>query len=162
MKLPFNPELITTKDKLKKDPAKVGEKVYEFMQKEQSPIEVGEIIAEYAHEYTEEVKNCIKQNVGRFESPFYIVVLHKKEPWSVNVMRNWFIARQSKPSAFVLRNDYPNHSNTVYRYDSKTSELKILWSLPTEQDARTIIKNFHLYDKTLVSWIADYNDGKLG
>lgn len=161
MKLPFNPKLIQSKEEINPDPAKVGQAVYDILSKSQSPIEVGEIISEYAERYTEEVKATIRENENKYVSPFYVVVLHKKEPWAVNVMRNWFIARQTLPTSSSLRENYPNHSVTVYRYDSKNVKLDLLYSLPTAQDALTIKKNAHLYDPQLVDWIRRFDIGSL-
>lgn len=157
----FNPQLVVSKDDIKPNPSKVGEKVYEFLQKPQDNIEVGEIIEEYAKSYVKEIQDVVSKGIHKYESPFYIVVLHKKEAWAVNVMRNWFVARQSKPSARTLRQDYPNHSHTVYCFDIKNHELKLLWNLPTWQDGLTILKNKHLYHPELVQWIQDFDSKKL-
>lgn len=140
-------------------PSKVGEAVSKIISKDQYAVTVGEIIEEYADEYTAQVAECIKSNVQNYEAPFFVVVLHKKEPWALNVMRNWFVARQTKPSAQTLRIDYPNHMHTVYRYDKRSSELKLLWSLPTALDADTILKNGQLYHPDLVAWILNYERG---
>ena len=161
MKFPFNPKLFQSKDELNKDPARVGKAVYDILSKPQSPIEVGEIISEYAEDYLEEVKSTIKANVGKYDSPFYIVVLTKKEPWALNVLRSWFIARQTRPSARLMRCDYPNHGITLYRYDSKDTKLDVVYSLPTLQDSLTIIANQHLYDPQLVQWIKQFASGEL-
>lgn len=144
-----------------KPTSKVGEKIYEFMQKPQERIEVGEIVEEYSKKYVQEIQDTVNNNLDKYKSPFYIVVLHKKEPWSVNVMRNWFIARQTKPLASVLRHDYPNHSHTVYEVDSTAHKVDVLWNLPTKQDSRTIKKAKDLYDPTLVKWITDFETGRL-
>lgn len=159
--LPFNPKLVQSKDEINPNPSKVGEKVYEFMQKEPERIEVQEIINEFADKYTKEMQDVLIKGTRAFESPFYVVVLHKKEPWAVNVLRNWFVTRQTKPLASVLRKDYPNHSHTVYQFNSNSHELKILWNLPTFQDSLTILKNKDLYDSQLVEWIVKFNTGLL-
>lgn len=156
MTLPFSWE----KDDKTQRSSKVGQAVADFLSKPQETIEVGEIIEEYADSYAEMVRKAITENRGRYESPFYVLVLTKKEPWALNVMRNWFIARQTKPSALSLRLEYPNHMQTVYQFDSTNEQLKILWSLPTAQDAAVILKNAPLYHSDLVNWIRNFNEGK--
>lgn len=139
----------------------VGQAVYDILSKPQENIEVGEILDEYKHEYLEEILTCINENKNKYEPPFYIVVLTKKEPWALNVMRNWFIARQTKPSAKWMRDQFPNFMQTVYSWHNKKEELKILWSLPIAQDAAVVLKNKDLYDPQLVKWVQDYDAGNL-
>ena len=145
----------------KKEPAKVGKAVQEILSKDQPVVEVGEVISEYADEYTEMVKKTIADNLHKYDETFYVVVLTKKEPWAVNVMRNWFIAKRYKPSARYIRNNHPNHMQTVYSFNPKDCELKLLWNLPTYQDAVVILKNWALYHSDLVKWIRDYESGKI-
>lgn len=157
----FKPDFITSKNKINPHPSKVGQAVYDILQKDQSSVEVQEIIDEYQQTYLKKMEEVLQNNINKYEPPFYVVVLTKKEPWAVNVMRNWFIARQTRPTTKYLRSEYPNYMNTVYSFDKRTSELKILWSLPTKQDAAVVLKNRHLYDPTLVKWIEDCRDGLL-
>lgn len=137
----------------KKKTSKVGKAVYDFMQKEQEELEVGEIINEYAPTYVKEVEEAVRRGVSEHGAPFHIVVLHKKEAWSVNVLRNWFITRKTKPVAKEMWRLFPNFMHTVYEYNGH--DLKLLWSLPSPQEAAVILKNWDLYDPTLVKWIRD-------
>lgn len=139
----------------------VGQAVYDILSKPADHIEVQEILQEYQHKYLEEILECIKQNKDKYDPPFYIVVLTKKEPWALNVMRNWFIARQTKPSAKWMRDEFPNHQQTVYRWDDKQEKLDILWSLPIDQDAKVVLRNKDLYDCELVRWVTAFQEGKL-
>lgn len=161
MKPRFNPKLKVHKSEVNQNPSKVGQAVHDLSQKAPEHLSVEDIISEYGDKYTKEIVSALETNANKYEAPFYIVVLHKKEPWAVNVLRNWFVSRQTRPSASVLLMDYPNHMHTVYSYDKRTSELKLLWSLPTAQDAITIKKNGHLYDPQLLDWIRRYESGEL-
>lgn len=154
-------KLIQSRDEIKSDPAKVGKAVYDILSKPQSSQTVEETIEAMAPKYFQELLDCAESNKEKFESPFYIIVLRKKEFWAINVLRQWYVARQSKPSAKILRADYPNHDHDVYEIDSKSHEIKLIWSLPTKQDADTIIKNKQLYDEQTVGFIQDFNLGKL-
>lgn len=139
----------------------VGKAVYDILSKPQEEMQVEEVLEEYKHEYLEEILTCIRDNKNKYISPFYIIVLTKKEPWAVNVMRNWFIARQTKPSSKWMRDQFPNFMQTVYSWDDRSEELKILWSLPTWQDSLVVLKNKALYDPQLVKWILEYESGML-
>jgi len=155
----FAKNFITPRDKIKKNPSKVGKAVHEILSKSNDDITVGEIMDEFQHKYAKEMESCLENNVNKYDPPFYVVVLTKKEPWALNVMRNWFIARQTRPSAKILREDYPNYMQTVYSYDKRSSELKIHWSLPIAQDAAVVLQNPQLYDSTLVKWVTEYSRG---
>ena len=153
--------LVTPRDKIKKSSSRVGEAVHKILNEHHPDVEVQEIINEYQDKYTQEMEDTLRNNAERFAPPFYVVVLTKKEHWATNVVRNWFIARQTRPLAKQLRHDYPNHLQTVYSYDKRNGELKILWSLPSKQECDVILKNNPLYDQQLVKWVQDYNTGLL-
>lgn len=156
----FNP-FVTARESVNPNPSQVGKAVQDIISKPQDDMTVGDIIEDYQHEYVEELRDCIEKNAHKYESPFYVLILCKKEPWALNVMRNWFIARQTKPSARQLRKEYPNHMSTLYQYNVKKRELKILWSLPIAQDAAVVLRNPQLYHPDLVRWILDCEAGRL-
>lgn len=130
----------------------VGAAVKEILEKPKHDYEVQEIIDEYSQKYIQEVQKAVEQNFDRFESPFYIVVIHKKEPWALNVMRNWFITRQTKPTIGHMWREYHNFMHTIYEVDKSSCAVKLLHTLPSPEEAKTIVKNFHLYDQQLVRW----------
>ncbi len=75
--------------------SEVGKALYDILSKEQHHQEVGETINELAPGYIEHLKSCIEDNEGKLESPFYVIVISKKEQYALNVVRHWFIARQT-------------------------------------------------------------------
>ncbi len=122
--------------------------------------EVQETLDAMTPAYYAELETAIETNRSKYVTPFYVICLRKKEPFFINVMRQWFIVRQTKPLACVMRRDYPNHDHDIWEVDSK-GEPKLLWTLPTEQDSQTVMKNPHLYHSDLVKWIDDYQKGIL-
>lgn len=130
----------------------VGEEVYKRLESGEASPQVQEIIDEYQKQYVDEMHKAIEINAPNFEDPFYIVVLHKKEPWALNVLRNYFIGRQTRPSVKTMWKDYKNYMHTVYECDSKKGELKLLYTLPSPFEAKNIIKNWMQYDAQLVRW----------
>jgi hypothetical protein len=157
----YQDNFVTSRDKIKKDPAEVGKAVHKIMSQSPIMLTVEEILDQYQHDFVRQMQTAVKDNSDKFKAPFYIVVLTKKEHWSEIVLRNWFISRQTKPTPDFLRSEFPNHAHTVYSYDKRKDEIKLLWNLPTAQDALTILKNRHMYDPALVKWIQDYNSGLL-
>lgn len=153
-------KLILNKDEINPNPSKVGQAVYDILSKPQAPQEVGDTIDAMTPKYYEELSACIVENQKKLVKPFYIVVLRKKEPWAMNVLRQWFVARQSRPRPYVMRNDYPNHDHDVWKI-GEGDRTELCWTLPTEQDSRSIMKNRHLYDASLVDWISKFNKKEL-
>lgn len=130
----------------------VGQAVHDILESGDKSPEVGEIISEYGDSYVAQVQECIDRNARKYESPFYLVVLHKKEQWALNVLRNWFVARQTKPSMKDMWAMFPNFMHTVYEANKAGGELKLLWTLPSPQEAKVVLENFDLYDPQLVKW----------
>lgn len=122
--------------------------------------EVQETLNAMTPAYYAELEDCAKKNRRKYQGIFYIICLRKKENFFINVLRQWFIARQTKPFACVLFRDYPNHDHDIWEINS-AGEPKLLWSLPPGQEQQTIIKNKHLYHSDLVKWIEDYHEGIL-
>lgn len=157
-----NLPLIVPRDKLKVKGAQVGKAVFDILSNpNHDSQEVGETMEAMTPRYYQELMATIKANQGNFESPFFIVVLRKKEPWALNVLRQWFVSRQTKPSASTIREDYPNFDHDLWQIDSRNSSINFLYTLPTAQDSATILKNKECYDPDLVSTIVKFNEGKL-
>lgn len=140
-----------------------GEAAYDLLIKAnaaQEMQEVQETLDEMTPAYYAELERTIKKNSRKYQGKFYIVCLRKKESFFINVLRQWFIARQTKPFASTLLRDYPNHDHDIWEIDPQ-GEPKLLWTLPPGQEQQTIMKNPHLYHKDLVQWIHDYQEGIL-
>lgn len=161
----FSPYLKVSRDKIKKDPSKLGQAVYDILSKEQSPQTVEETIAEMTPSYFEQLSIAVEKGCKDFESPFYVVVQRKKETIGgsvMNVLKHQYITRQTKPYANFLRHEWPNADHDLYEIDSAKGTMTLLYTLPNAQDSKTILKNADCYDPKLVEWILAYNDGSLG
>jgi len=157
---PLEKHLITSRDKIKKNPSKVGQAVFDILSKDQKMQTVEETIEGMTPKYFEEVLKAVDRGCKAYNSPFYVVVVRKKETlggMASNVLFHRFVDRQTMPSPKVLREDYPNADHEVYEVNAKTSTISLLWVLPTAQDSRTIVKNKHLYDPMLVGWIEQFD-----
>jgi len=138
-------------DKYGKKAKRVGQAVYDILLKDSPSLTTEEILDGYQHEFVKDFEKCVEDNKNRYESPFYVFVLSHKEPWADNVVRNWFIGRQTAPEAYEMILQYPNHMKTLYRID-KAGRMDLDWVIPGIQDIRTILKNPHLYDPQLVKY----------
>ena len=141
--------------------ARVGQAVVDILSKEQPVYTAGEILDAYAPKFRDELEKTIQNNQDKFKSPFYIVVLTHKEMWAENVVRNWFIARQTPPHGLATVIDYPHHMKTLYMINSKKGDVKLLWTIPGLEDCKSIVRNKMQYDAQLVGWVEDCFAGKL-
>lgn len=144
------------KDVKTKRSAKVGEAVQKILSKDQPAQSVGETLEAMSPKYLEELRSCCFDNAKRYDSPFYIVVLGKKEPFALNVVRHWFIARQTKPSSATLLSDYPNHFHEVYSFNDRSGDCRLIWALTPTWNHDAILRHPDLYHPDLVQWHFDH------
>ena len=134
---------------------RVGQAVLDILSKPQPIQTVGDTLDAFGPDFANEMEKTIEQNQGKYESPFYIFVVTKKEFFANNVMRNWFIARQTPPYAFEMMKQYSNYTKTLYMVDSHKGNIKALWSIPGFLDCISIARCPSQYDPELVKWVED-------
>lgn len=140
---------------------RVGQAVADILSKDQPTYTVGEILEGLGPKFASELEKCINDNLDKYKSPFYILALTKKEFWADNVVRNWFVARQTPPYCEQMMYDYPNHTKTLYVINSDRGDLKVAWSLPGYEDCKSIAKTPDSFHPELVQWVIDCFAGKL-
>ena len=140
---------------------RVGQAVLYILSRPNPIQTVGDVLDAFGPDFAKEMEKTIEQNQGKYESPFYIFVLTKKEFWTDNVVRNWFIARQTPPHAFDMMEQYSNYTKTLYIIDSHKGNIKALWSLPGFNDCISIARSPGQYDPELVKWVEDCFSRKL-
>lgn len=131
----------------------VGEETLKILSKEQPETSVGEIISEYATDYAGQMQEAVDKGVHEYGENFHVVVMHKKESWALNVLRNYFIPRKSCPDIQEMWGQYPNYGHTIYHF--KHGNIEIVRSVPSWQEAHTVLKNWDLYHPDLVGWCRD-------
>ena len=141
---------------------RVGQAVADILEKDNHGIiTAGEITESQADKYRISLEEAIITGTKLYKSPFFILVITNKEFWAENVVRNWFIPRQTAPYATTLYQFYPNHMKTLYMVDIEKGQIEIMWSIPGVQDMITIMKNCLMYHPKLVQWVEDFNKGLL-
>lgn len=162
----FEKHLITPRDKVKKNPAKVGQAVYDIISRPQASQTVEETIEAMTGKYFQKLMEAVEEGCRSPNYPpiFYVVIERKKETLAgnaSNVLKHKYITTPFKPRAKLLREECPNSDFDLYEADKRKCEITHIWTLPTYQDSVTIMKNKHLYDPQYVKWIEDYNKGIL-
>ena len=135
---------------------RVGQAVSDILSKENLPeVTVEEILEASKDKFLKDLEECVETGRKKYTSPFYVFVIMKKEMWAVNVIRNYFIARQTKPKMFDMMMDYPNATKTLYMINDNTGEVKLEWTLPGLQECESILKTPLSFDPSLISWIRE-------
>lgn len=141
--------------------ARVGQAVVDIMSKDQPETKVEDILQESAGEFLEQFEVCVEEGSKKYTSPFYVFVLTGKEMWAVNMMRNWFIARQTPPYALDMMCEHPNKTKSLYLVDYKSGRAKLVWTIPSLTECPSILGHENLYHPDLVRWIQECFAGKL-
>jgi hypothetical protein len=113
----------------------VGEASLALRQKDEqiNPIDLQrEILKGNTNEdsFENNVRDAVKRGASMFEGDFYVVVLNKKERLMVNVVRMYFIPRESCPT--------PEFDQTVYKYHARDHRLEYLWSVPDHMTTKAL------------------------
>lgn len=140
---------------------RVGQAVTDILSKERDVCTAGQIIDEYGPKYALEIEKSISEGVKKYRFPFYVFVLTKKEQWATNLVRNFFIARQTAPSGLEMMVAYPHHTKTLYRINDDMGGVKLVWSLPGYEECKSIAKTPQIHSPELVKWIVDCFSGAM-
>jgi hypothetical protein len=135
----------------------VGALSVEMLQKEpetRDPIELEREI--HKDTYEDNVYIAIESGKKQFTSPFYVVVLTKRERLMENVLRHYFFSRQSCPT--------PEWDQTVYRYRSEGEQIDFMWTVPDKNTCEMLRSNqVHVApsEMWLMKLVMDFYDGTL-
>lgn len=139
---------------------RVGQAILDIVSKDQPSQTVEDTMVEFGPDYVKEFETAVNYGCKHFQSPFYVMVLSKKEMWACNLVRNYFIPRQTYPYGTETVIQYPNYTKTLYKVNANTQQIDILWSIPGHSDCQVIASNPSAYDPQLVQWIFQCYAGK--
>ena len=133
---------------------RVGQAVHDILSRGNFDNITAEDIAEARQEqYIKDLKEAAELGMKEFSSPFYVVYLFNKEPWSALVNRGRFVRRQSEPLPENMMSMFPYYNKDVWKIDSDRSSIDYLWSLPGYETFREILRHKDQYDPSLVKWM---------
>jgi hypothetical protein len=102
--------------------------------------EVKETSSEMNKTFEESLMECVHSyQKERLENttPFYVVVLHKKERLMHNVIRRYFYGRESEPT--------PDYDQVVFTCDPMTQQVTFKWTIPDQETYFDMIINGSKY-----------------
>lgn len=135
----------------------VGAHSFELQQKDpdtRDPIELEREI--HKTDYEKGVIEAIETGRRIYQSPFYVVVLTKKERLMQNVLRHYFIPRQSCPTA--------TWDQVVYKFSVTDEKLDFLWTVPDKETCELFRSNalkIVQEERWLLQFVLDFYDGTL-
>ena len=107
-------------------------------------------------DYLDNVWQCINRSKKDYPDQFFVVVLHKREHLMQNVLRNYFVARQTCPT--------PNYDQSVFRYTGKDDKLEYIWTIPDRETCFTFLTQALQVvpeERQLLNFILDFKSGEL-
>lgn len=143
--------------KMAKSRDTVGKISSDLLLKEPESTDPIEIEREMHSDYEKNINECVNQGLKDFSGDFFVVVITKKEPLMVNVLRNYFFARSTCPT--------PDYDQAAYHFKRSANVLEFLWVIPSKyvcmylrENSAEVVKeewellNFVLkfYDNTLL------------
>ena len=144
--------------------SRVGQAVIDILSHDQPIQTAGDTIEAFGPEYTRQIEEAVNNGIEqRFQNPFYILVLTKKElsQWTANAVRNYFVTRQTPPHALELAKEYENHTKTLYLVDAEKGNIGLLWSIPGHEECKSIARHPRAVAPELIGWIKACYEGKL-
>ncbi len=107
-------------------------------------------------DYMKNLFESVDRGYKKFEGDFFIHVETKKEKLLENVLRNYFIIRETCPT--------PNYDQTLFRYHREKGDIQFFWTIPDrgtcfhfKQNALQIADD----EKELLRFVLQFDDGTL-
>ena len=117
------------------------------------PIEIERVMHD---NYEQHIYETIEHGKKDYLKDFFIVVITKKERLMHNVLRNYFVVRETCPT--------PDYDQTVYHYHRDAEYVEFLWTLPSK-DTYNLFKDNVLQiapeERGLLQFILMDSDGEL-
>ena len=126
--------------------------------KENAPVN-NDVIAQQREMLSDYEKNffiALERGKKQFQDDFYVVVITKKERLMDNVIRNYFLVRESCAT--------PEFDQIVYKYVKSNESIEILWTIPNKlacDSYRNSPLEVPKEEKVLLNNILSFYDGSL-
>nr|CAB4126342.1 hypothetical protein UFOVP88_14 [uncultured Caudovirales phage] len=140
---------------------RVGQAVSDILSHDQPSQTVEDTIDAFKNDYEKAFHEAVEKGIEQgFKFPFYIYVLQHKMFWADNVIRHWFVSRQTPTSPYKEMVENPHHNKILYKVDPDFDLIEIVWNIPGKEDCETIMRDPLMYAPELVQWITEALQGK--
>lgn len=140
----------------KRNKKTVGQASQELLAKHTEPVLIKDQGLAMTKGYMDELIDCAEKNLSQFAKDFYIAVLTKKERVFQNVIRNYFVARQTCPT--------PSFDQSVFKVKKEAQQLQYLWTVPSKETCEYLQYNRLLVDPEeheLLTYVMQFSSGQL-
>ncbi len=136
--------------------ATVGERYLEVAYKEPASRDPIELQREMQKEYVDNLIQCVEHYRKDNRHDFFIVSITKREPLMPNILRNYFLARNTCPT--------PDYDQSAFFYSYKDEQIAYLWTVP-DRDTCFMLRDHAFqvsdYEKQLLEFVLQFFDGTL-
>ncbi len=141
-----------------KNPKKetVGKIALDLMKKTPDTRSVIELEREMHTDYEKNVYEAVETGKKMFDGDFFVVVLTKREKLLQNIMRHYFLPRQSCPT--------PDYDQAVYHYHRLDDKIEFLWVVPSKEACLMYLVQRNEVvpqEYPLLSYVLGFADGTL-
>lgn len=138
------------------DKKTVGSLALDLMSQKQENTDVVSQQKAMLSDYEKNFQQSFDRGKSQFQGDFYIVVITKKERLMENVIRNYFLVRESCPT--------PEYDQIVYKYSKAEDFTDLLWVIPCMQACNTyrdMPLNVPEQERELLLNVLSFYDGSL-
>lgn len=134
----------------------VGAIIAENAAKHHDPVHLLEYSEASMKAYHSDIQLCAQKDKNRYKGDFYVIGLFKEEKALLGTPLWKVFSRNTCPT--------PNYAQDVFLYDHQAQELKDIWTLPTRDWCKFIVKHAkylppHQYK--LINYVLSFHDGSL-
>ena len=147
--------------------SRVGQAVTDILSQDNPNYTAEDILEEMGKGIVNYIQEAAEKGCKEYDGKFFILHLFKKELSAMGVdnamlqKATCFKDREWKPHEVMEM--HPNSAKTLYEVDKKNGTITLKWTVPGWEDCKSIMKNPHLYDGDLVTWVkAAYEPLKSG
>ena len=115
-----------------------------------------EQMSENLSEYDKNIYECIELSKKDFMFDFYVIVITKKEKLMPNVLRHYFLSRNSCPT--------PQYDEAVYKFHRREERVEFLWVVPSKETCQYFVVNsLNIVEdeRELLNFVLQFTNGDL-
>jgi len=145
---------------------RVGQAVVDILSKEQPEYRVEEILSEFGRDYLDIIRDLAERSKSLYESPYFILSLLRKDLGQFgvsNVVKHSARPFQHEATVKIKKvfEAHPESTKTLFKVDAKNGSIDLLWTIPSYEECKSILKHPGIYDVNLVMWIQQCFMGEL-
>lgn len=135
--------------------SRVGQAVVDLLAKDQPEYQAEEILEEMGKGIVKYICDAADEGCKSLGKKFFLLhLLHKKmgEFGVTNVLAQSARCFHTEFSIKEVMEAHPNATKTFYEVDQANGEINLLWTVPSWEDCKSVMRSPTIYDSNLVKW----------